>query len=326
MRPAMVQADVVIVGGGPAGAACAARLQKNGVEVRILDKKVFPRKKICAGWVSPDVFGSLACTPETYPYPLTRLDRIHFHLFGIRIPVKTRQYAVRRFEFDNWLIRRAQVPVHTHQVKKIQKTRYRYVIDDQFSCRYLVGAGGTHCPVRRIFIDPLQVRPDRALITAVEKEFKAPCKVPECHIWYLEQGLPGYAWYLPKKGGWINIGIGGKQHRLASRGTTIMNHWREFVLRLLKQRFLDHHPGDPKGHTYFLRHKLRTSGPKNVFVVGDAAGLSTIDMGEGIHAAIQSGIAAADTITSGRPVQPTHINRLSLPKLLTSAMNRPLPF
>ncbi len=325
MNPAMVQADVIIVGGGPAGAACAAHLKKNGVAARILDKKVFPRKKICAGWISPDVFGSLACSPETYPYPLTRIDRIHFHLFGIRMPVKTRQYAVRRFEFDNWLIRRAEVPVHSHQVRKIQKNRSGYVIDDQFACRYLVGAGGTHCPVHRTFKDPLQLRPDRALISAVEKEFQAPCRIPECHIWYLDQGLPGYAWYLPKKNGWINIGIGGKQHRLASRGTTIMKHWHNFIHRLLKQGFVDHHPGSPKGHTYFLRHKPVDLGRENVFLAGDAAGLSTIDMGEGIHAAIQSGVAAADTIISGRPVCLDHISRFSLPKLLTAAMKKTSP-
>ena len=326
MNPAMVQADVIIVGGGPAGAACAARLKKNNAEVRILEKKVFPRPKICAGWITPDVFDSLACTSGLYPFALTRIHRMHFHLFGIRIPVKTHQYAIRRIEFDNWLLRRAEVPVHTHQVKKIQKTGYGYVIDDQFACRYLVGAGGTHCPVRRTFVDPLDVRPDRALISAVEKEFQAPCRIQECHIWYLDQGLPGYAWYLPKKGGWINIGIGGKQHRMSARGTTIMNHWRDFVLLLLKQGFLDHHPGIPKGHTYFLRHTSRTFSSENVFVVGDAAGLSTIDMGEGIHAAIQSGIAAADTITSVQPEHPTHINRLSLPKLLISGMRNTLPF
>lgn len=322
MNPAMVQADVIIVGGGPAGAACAARLKKSGVDVRILDKKEFPRKKICAGWISPDVFDSLACTPGLYPFALTRLRRMHFHLFGIRVPVKTHQYAIRRIEFDNWLLRRAEVPVHTHQVKKIQKNRYGYMIDDQFACRYLVGAGGTHCPVRRTFADPLQVRPDRALISAVEKEFQAPSRIQECHIWYLDHGLPGYAWYLPKKGGWINIGIGGKQHRMAARGTTIMKHWRNFSHRLLKQGFLDHPPGNPKGHTYFLRHKPVNLGQKNVFIAGDAAGLSTIDMGEGVHAAIQSGIAAAESISSGRPVSMNHVSRLSLPKLLTSAMRK----
>lgn len=318
MKPTMIQADVIIVGGGPAGAACAAHLKKNGVGATILDKKAFPRTKICAGWISPDVFNTLECTPEIYPYPLTRIPRIHFHLFGIRIPVRTHQYAVRRIEFDNWLIRRADVPVHTHQVKKIQKKQFRYVIDDRFECRYLVGAGGTHCPVRRTFVAPLQPRPEKARISAVEKEFQGRQRIRECHIWYLDRGLPGYAWYLPKEGGWINIGIGGKQHRLAARGTTIMTHWRNFVGRLLQQGFVNRPPGDPAGHTYYLRHTPLESMPDNVFAIGDAAGLSTLDMGEGIHAAVQSGIAAANAIIENRPVKLKHISRFSLPDLVTS--------
>ncbi|MFN2436495.1 MAG: NAD(P)/FAD-dependent oxidoreductase [Desulfotignum sp.] len=315
--------DVIIVGGGPAGAACAANLKKNGMDVIILDKQVFPRKKLCAGWISPDVFTDLGCSPDDYPHALTRINRIHFHVFKIPLPVKTCQYAVRRIEFDHWLIRRANVPVYTHRVKTIQKKQHRYVIDDRFECRFLIGAGGTHCPVRRAFVSPLLARPENARISAVEKEFLSPQRVRVCHIWYLENGLPGYAWYLPKKGGWINIGIGGKQLGLAAQKTTIMRHWQTFVLRLIKKGFLDQDPGDPAGHTYYLRHTPRESLPDNVFAVGDAAGLSTLDMGEGIHAAVQSGMAVAKEIVNKHPVQLNHIARFSLPGLMAAGIRPP---
>lgn len=314
----MIHTDVIIVGGGPAGSACAARLKKTGMNVRILDKQRFPRKKLCAGWISPGVFDDLGYDPDTYPHALTRIHRIHFHLFQVPLPVRTRQYAIRRIEFDHWLLQKAGIPVHTHAVKKIQKIQSGYVIDDQFECRYLVGAGGTHCPVRRTFMEPVPSRPETGRITAVEKEFQAPQQIQECHIWYLENGLPGYAWYLPKKNGWINIGIGGKQRRLTARKTTIMDHWRTFVRSLMDKGFLDQSPTNPSGHTYYLRHKSVAPGPETVFITGDAAGLSTLDMGEGIHAAIQSGIAAADAIISGRPMQVSHISRFSLPGLVKS--------
>lgn len=319
----MIRSDVIIVGGGPAGAACAARLKKNGMTAVILDKQRFPRKKLCAGWISPDVFTDLECPHDLYPHALTRIHRIHFHLFGIPLPVKTRQYAVRRIEFDHWLVRKAGVPVHTHRVKTIHKDRSRYIIDDRFECRYLVGAGGTHCPVRRIFMAHAPSRPENARITAVEKEFLGRQRIRECHIWYLEKGLPGYAWYLPKEGGWINIGIGGKQHRLAARGTTIMAHWHRFVRGLIDKGFLDQDPGDPAGHTYYLRQTPLESLPDNGFVVGDAAGLSTLDMGEGIHAAVQSGIAAAKAIVDNSPVQLNHIARFSLPGLMAAGFRPP---
>ncbi len=320
----MICSDVIIVGGGPAGSACAERLKDSGMDVRILDTQVFPRKKLCAGWISPDVFPDLGCSPDDYPHALTRIDRIHFHVFGIPLPVKTRQYAVRRIEFDHWLIRKAGVPVHTHRVKTIHKDRSRYIIDDRFECRYLVGAGGTHCPVRRTFMAHAPSRPENARITAVEKEFPGPQRIRDCHIWYLENGLPGYAWYLPKKDGWINIGVGGKQHRLAARKTTITQHWRYLVLHLIKKGFLDEDPGDPAGHTYYLRHTPLESLPENVFVAGDAAGLSTLDMGEGIHAAVQSGRAAAKAIVDNSPLQLNHIARFSLPGLLAAGLRPPV--
>jgi len=101
------------------------------------------------------------------------------------------------------------------------------------------------------------------------------------------------------------------------------------VARLMKQGFLDQSPGNPSGHTYYLRHTpfhrqtLENSMPENLFVIGDAAGLSTLDMGEGIHAAVQSGIAAADAILSGRPLRLNHISRFSLPGLVAAGIRPP---
>jgi menaquinone-9 beta-reductase len=46
-------------------------------------------------------------------------------------------------------------------------------------------------------------------------------------------------------------------------------------------------------------------------------------MGEGIHAAVQSGIAAADAIISGRPMQLNHISRFSLPGLVAAGIRPP---
>jgi flavin-dependent dehydrogenase len=92
--------------------------------------------------------------------------------------------------------------------------------------------------------------------------------------------------------------------------------------------FLDRSPGNPSGHTYYLRHApyhrqaLENGMPENVFVIGDAAGLSTLDMGEGIHAAIQSGIAAAEAVTEGRRMDLDHIARFSLPGLVKAGFQQ----
>src|SRR5947209_5858326 len=46
--------DVVIVGGGPAGASAAIHLSKHGARVLLAEQKKFPREKLCGEFISPE--------------------------------------------------------------------------------------------------------------------------------------------------------------------------------------------------------------------------------------------------------------------------------
>lgn len=50
----MIDADVLVVGGGPAGASLAFALAQAGVDVEIVDRAHFPRPKPCAEYLSPE--------------------------------------------------------------------------------------------------------------------------------------------------------------------------------------------------------------------------------------------------------------------------------
>jgi flavin-dependent dehydrogenase len=52
-RPARVDAEVIIVGGGPAGSALAFRLARAGCDVLLVDRARFPRDKPCSEYLSP---------------------------------------------------------------------------------------------------------------------------------------------------------------------------------------------------------------------------------------------------------------------------------
>lgn len=312
----MLETDVIIVGGGPGGSACAWRLMRHGINCIILDKAEFPRFKPCAGWITPQVLKDLQLSAENYSYGLT-----HFSYFAIEIKqfafsLRTNQYAIRRVEFDDWLLKRTGAEVHEHKVESIAYKQERYIVDGQYAAKYLVGAGGTHCPVNKMFFQSGSTREQGTLIVAMEEEFRIDGADKTCRLWFLQDGLPGYAWYVPKENGFVNVGVGGSSNGLKKNQDTLKRHWNLLVQKLEVQGLVQGHTYKPSGHSYYLRGKHSVVRLENAFLVGDAIGLATLDMGEGISAAIQSGLRAADAIAGGGHYSIESIARYSFPSLL----------
>jgi flavin-dependent dehydrogenase len=301
MSPAMRHVETIIVGGGPAGSTCAWHLLKKGREVLVLDKAPFPRLKLCAGWITEKVMRDLHFTPRDYPHPILKLD-IRTHLpkipFALNwFPTTGENFSIRRVEFDAWLLERSGTPVQQHSVKAIRREDDRYIIDEAFSCRYLVGAGGTMCPVRRNLFDEKRLK-SRQLVT-LEKEFEYPARKDDCHLYFFQRGLNGYAWYVPKGDGFVNIGIGGKSNYFKYSGTSIHDHFQSFLGDLVDQGRLDAETaGDLKatGHPYFLYANEGEIKKDKCFLIGDSAGLASVDLGEGIGPGVESALFVADEI------------------------------
>jgi len=312
----MISTDVVIVGGGPAGSTAAWKLKQAGLDLMVLDKAVFPRLKLCAGWITPRVLKKLEISEDNYPGDIVQFRTLHFHVYGVPIPVLTRQFSIRRIEFDNWLLERAGVPVRQHEVQHIEREGDNFIIDGKFRCRWLVGAGGTNCPVYRVFFKELSPREKGKQIVSMELEFKTSLLTEKCHLWFFQHGLPGYAWYVPKKSGWLNIGVGGSQQSMKAKGLDIRELWRQFTGFLMKKKFLTGSPPEPGAYSYFLRQNDGTIQDGSALLVGDAAGLATLDMGEGIGPAIESGLLAANAILQDVPLSFESIPRYSLPAIL----------
>ena len=53
------QYDLIVVGAGPAGSACAITAARAGAKVLLLEKDRFPRQKVCGEFVSPESLGLL---------------------------------------------------------------------------------------------------------------------------------------------------------------------------------------------------------------------------------------------------------------------------
>jgi flavin-dependent dehydrogenase len=110
----VIRCDALIVGGGPAGSTCARELRRAGWDVIVADRAKFPRDKVCAGWLTPRVFELLELDPEEYRSTGLTLQDIRGFRTGLMgsDPLETKysrvvSYAIRRCEFDDYLLRRS---------------------------------------------------------------------------------------------------------------------------------------------------------------------------------------------------------------------------
>jgi flavin-dependent dehydrogenase len=85
-------------------------------------------------------------------------------------------------------------------------------------------------------------------------------------------------------------------HQLKGKDDTIQRHWRLLVNRLMTEGLVDEPPGAPRGYSYYLRGQKNTSCAGNLHLIGDARGLATRDLCEGIGPAVRSGLQAAQAI------------------------------
>jgi len=303
--------DAIVVGGGPAGSTCAWKLRDAGLDVLVLDRAAFPRNKLCAGWVTPDALTDLELDSQDYPLSFMTFDELHVHWKAFTVKLKSRQHSIRRFEFDDFLLRRAGARVLQHKVREIRRKGGNYIVDGEFRCKYLVGAGGTACPVYRTLFHERNPRSSMLQTATYEHEFAFDWKDAGCHLWFFEDGLPGYAWYVPKSNGYINIGLGGMADQLKQRGGHLKQYWHKFVDKLEKRGLVKYEHYDPSGYSYYLRGNVDAVSGDDAYIVGDSVGLATLDMCEGIGPAVKSGLLAARSVATGTDYSLAGIDKFS---------------
>jgi len=301
--------DAIIVGGGPSGSTCASVLVKSGVNTLLLDRGNFPRVKLCAGWLSPPIWNILDISPKEYTRGLWAWNNVHIHFHGRKYTVKSDGYFIRRYEFDDFLLKRSKVQaVEGYNVRQVEKDSEGYwVIDNQYRAKYLIGAGGTHCPVARALFP----KRDNLQCGTQEREFEgsleeiAACRAgkdgePEI---LLHDDMKGYSWNVPK-GQWLNIGTGTK---ISREVVPAWNKARAFfesigatgTIPLSSRPMLD----KMKGHGYvtFETNHLEACQAGNAFLIGDSLGLAQPLTGEGILPSVLSGKICGTVIAEGKP-------------------------
>jgi flavin-dependent dehydrogenase len=298
----MESADVLIVGGGPAGAACAAALVAGGADALVVDAAAFPRDKPCAGWITPEVVAELPMDLEEYgrehtvqPISRFRVGRIGGGAVDVDYDTPV-SYGIRRRELDAELLRLSGARVRQGvRVQSIRRQGGGWVLDDAYTAPLLVGAGGHFCPVARRLLGDAGTAP---VVVAREIEYRLEgAALDACGV----QGdrpeldfcpdLEGYGWCV-RKGDYLNVGLGRRDPRALGR------HVEGYVERLVAEGRLEPPPTRGwRGHAYRLRAgEGKRPVDEGVLLTGDSAGLAYSASGEGILPALVSGRLAARTI------------------------------
>ena len=297
--------EVVIVGAGPAGSTAARELASRGVDVLLLERAKFPRDKPCGGGVT------IRCD-NLLPFSLDPV--IEDVITGAVIQLRdgkavTRDadapitYMTQRRHLDRFLAEQAQAAGAEFQdgrrVEHIEQTPDGFDVrvaggtpngsrngGDVIRARAVLGADGANGVVRTF----LGYEHFEESAVALEANVPFPDGVPAWlrgHV-VLRLGSMrgGYGWIFPK-GDHVNVGVGGWK---AAVGADL----RPELDALARGYDLD--PAAFEGvrghHLPMLRHGADLAA-RGSALLGDAAGLLDPLSGEGIYAAIASGVAVA---------------------------------
>jgi geranylgeranyl reductase family protein len=314
--------DVLIVGSGPAGAACAMALGRSGLSIAILDKAVFPRDKICGDALSVDVVNQLSLLPGELSSRFDGLDS-KVSSYGVRIFAPNHQYIdlpfihkgeekcgylCPRFDFDQLMVEELKQfdNVKTFEdclVEKVEKTETEGLVhttQGTFSAKIIAGADGAQSVVARQLGS---FKPDRQHFSAgLRIYYEGITSFQESHfieLHFFRDVLPGYLWIFPLANNRANVGIGMLSSVVSKKKINLKTILKTLIENNphLNERFRNARPLEvAKGYGLPLGSRKRKISGERFLLLGDAASLIDPFTGEGIGNAIRSGRVAADHI------------------------------
>src|SRR5688572_22013791 len=220
--------DVVVVGGGPAGAACAvaARRADPGARVLVLDRADFPRDKVCGDGIAPealDVLAGLGFDPAELTAGYLPVPRLRLRSPGGTTVERTMHRpasVVPRAVLDDRLLTAALASgaeFRRHTVRGLDVLPTHVDVDGVVRAAVVVGADGAESVVRRL----VGIAPNRAHCTAIAIRGYAPVPPGLDDVQLItttEQRWPAYAWSFPLGDGLANVGYGELVSSRVTRG------------------------------------------------------------------------------------------------------------
>ncbi len=320
--------EVLVIGAGPAGSACARTLAQAGVDVVLADQYAFPRDKVCGDGLIPDAYAALRHLGVLDEVMAQAQAASHVGCVGPsggRIDVPGTMAVLPRKQLDDILCKAAVAA----GARLLPPARFEAPLEEAgqvVGARLKVGDASHEIRARWVVLATGAV--PQALIASGMCERRTPSgialrgyvkndamvgRITALDVVWHRKLRPGYGWIFPCRDGVFNIGVGiAHSHNTLKNGRLGM---KDVNLREVFAAFVKVYPparelmaggamqGDLKGAP--LRCTLegaRFTRP-GLLVTGEAAGATYSFTGEGIGKAMETGIQAAQALLAERSAQ-----------------------
>ncbi|HLC68641.1 MAG TPA: geranylgeranyl reductase family protein [Candidatus Bilamarchaeaceae archaeon] len=315
--------DVIVVGGGPAGSACATYLAKQGRDVLLLDRAKFPRDKVCGDGTSgksvqilkelgaleavqaaehQDMYGVTFSSPNGMVVPIASADKSKQKAPG---------FVCRREVFDNVLFQHAKkfctviegffvndLIRESDQVVGVTGMDSSTRQNHTFRSKLVVGADGAGSIVaRKVGSVNNDEKHQVAAIRAYYKNVEGNSDQIELH--FVPEVIPGYFWIFPLPNKHANVGIGMLVSHMKQKRVNLQQAMFDAIQNnaLFKERFANAQvEGGIKSWFLPLGSKRVKVAGNGWMLIGDAASLIDPFSGEGIGNSLVSAKVASGII------------------------------
>jgi geranylgeranyl reductase family protein len=336
--PAVVQqdssateADVIVVGAGPAGSATAYHLAQAGLDVLLLEKTTFPREKVCGDGLTPRATRQLIKMGVDLDAPgWVRNKGLRILGGGVRLELPWPDLAsypdyglVRtRLDFDQILAERAvaagvRLRMNTAVTEPVVDERTQRITgvvaktaegEVTFRAPLVVAADGNS--TRLSLAMGLRKRDDRPMGVAVRRYYTSPRHDDDyleswLELWDGDRLLPGYGWVFGVGDGTSNVGLGLLNTSEAFKNVDYRGLLKRWLANMPEEwGYVEENATGPvRGAALPMGFNRTPHYTRGLLLVGDAGGMINPFNGEGIAYAMESGEMAAEVIVQalGRP-------------------------
>jgi len=322
-----LDADVIVVGAGPAGSTTAFYLAQSGLTTLVLEKARFPREKVCGDGLTPRAVKQLLAMGIDINAPgWVRNRGLRVIGGGIRLELDWPELSsypdfglVRvRKDFDRILADNAARggatvlqgvnvvgPVIDERSGHIVGVRARHDDGERrevvYRSRLVIAADGNSS--RLSIAMGLHKRPDRPMGVAVRTYFTSPRHDDDyleswLELWDGDRLLPGYGWIFGVGDGTSNVGLGLLNTSAAFQQIDYRDLLRRWVATMPEEwGFVEENMTGPiRGAALPMGFNRQPHYTRGLVLVGDAGGMINPFNGEGIAYAMETGKIAAEVV------------------------------